>query len=447
MDTKETKNKAKTTKTQETKAKQSKAKTTEKKPQTTKAKESKPKTTETKAKEAKTTSNAKFKQANKKDTKEANKKERKFKVGTRRKIVLTVTITLALIVVISIAVAFILFNATKVENRLKADPSNYYSKTNYYFITGDKIYYYNMDDQDRGRVYSMKWNGSENKLVSSSEKLKTPKFQLVYNNNAYCVTPISTTNNAVLKINLESGAINKVCEGKVEILPETLKDGKVMAVEISDIKYEEPKIDLYEFDLEAEEMDLVETFKPSIDDEDIQDKENVNVSIAYDSENENCYYSIANKLFRNNVELYDSEDGISSRRKVATTETTSRADSERDESSSSEKEDVKNVVVNDEYIFFTQGNKLNRLNKKTKEIKEIKEIPDLDKATDAIMINNHIVIDFDCNDLAKYVFGKLIVYNLENDEYETYDDVKHYDIEGNNIYKLTPKYKVEKIEI
>ncbi len=426
-------------------------KETKKEAKASKPKEAKTKTTESKAKESKpkTTTNTKFKQASKKDTKEANKKERMFKVGTRRKILLTVTITFALIVIISIAIAFILFNSTKVENRLKADPSNYYSETNYYFITGDKIYYYNMDDEDRGRVYSMDWNGSENKLVSSSEKLKTPVFQLVYDNKAYCVCPLSSTSKAVLKIDLENGTINKVCEGEIQFLADTVKDGKVMAVEISDIKYEEPKIDLYEYDLEENEMDLVETFKPNIDSNALENKEKVKVSIAYDSQGENLYYSIANKLFRNNVELYDSKNGVSSGRKVATSsETTARTDTDRESSlNSKELQDVKNVVVDNNYVYFTQGNKLNKLDKKTRQLNEVKEIPELDTATDATIINNNIVIDFGCNDIAKYVFGKLIVYNLENDSYETYDNIKHYDVEGSTIYKLTPEYKVEKIKI
>ena len=63
----------------------------------------------------------------------------------------------------------------------------------------------------------MNLDGSENELVSESDKLKTPKFMYAYKNEAYCTCPISTTDLTTMKIDLTTGEIKQISKDELPI--------------------------------------------------------------------------------------------------------------------------------------------------------------------------------------------------------------------------------------
>ena len=174
-----------------------------------------------------------------------------------------------LLILVIAGLTFIIKNNEKMEKRLKAKPENYYSKSENYVIYNDKIYYYNMDSKDRGRIFQMDLDGKNNRLLSNSEHLKTPKILYAYENSIYCECPYvstqnqeenqseempySTTRYALLKIDTKSGEISEISERELPIMGITSNDEATIEkpkIEIDGVQYEQIPME-YSFDDET----------------------------------------------------------------------------------------------------------------------------------------------------------------------------------------------------
>lgn len=98
---------------------------------------------------------------------------------------------------------------------------------NWYLFYNDRIYAYLFDlDDGTDSFFSTDLKGNNKKIISQSEDLRYAELYLIYDNYAYYYT---TYNQGIKKINIETGEIHNVVEGKyLYIIPDTLKDGKVI---------------------------------------------------------------------------------------------------------------------------------------------------------------------------------------------------------------------------
>lgn len=144
----------------------------------------------------------------------------------KRKIAIAVVI-IAIIFIIYGCIMYVL-NSKKMEAKLDPTPSNYYEQSNNYVIYNNKIYYYSIDSENRGRIYSMEFDGNDNKLVCSSEYLKTPEFLYAYQNNIYCTSVTGTTmdSKTIMKVDLKSGNITNIQESELPFKINTLEEDK-----------------------------------------------------------------------------------------------------------------------------------------------------------------------------------------------------------------------------
>ena len=141
------------------------------------------------------------------------------------------------------------------------------------------------------------------------------------------------------------------------------------------------------------------------------------MQIVADENFENCYYAFKNKIYKNEEVFYEA------------------------------KENINNLILKDGYIFFSQANTLNKMDINSKNIIETNELEEISKATGVSFVNNKIIFNFNTNIIAKYDLGSVGIFNLENKKYKKYDNIKHYNIDSENIYLLNEKYKVTKIKI
>ena len=341
----------------------------------------------------------------------------------KKKMILTgAGIIVGIIIIIILLIVIIKVGKNLMETRLKA-PSTYYTvDDDYYFMSNNKIYYYNLDEENRGLLYSMGFSGNGNELISSSEKLLTPHFLFTYKNYEYCKVPTSSINENILKINLETGAINRAYNEGLTFNPNTIKNDKILAVISTDIEYEEPKIETYTYDLSSDKVTPNNTYTPNIDTKDFKREdfeEYREMQITADENFENCYYAFKNKIYKNNESYYEA------------------------------KENINNLILKDEYIYFSEGDTLNKMDIDSKKIVETNEIEGISKTTGVNLANNKIIFNFDTNIIAKYDLGSVGIFDLENKKYKKYDNIKHYNvnIDEGNIYLLNGKYKVTKIKI
>ena len=163
-----------------------------------------------------------------KEKKETKKKTEKTEKKQKNKTVIKIVIALSIIIIAVIIFGCVIyyFNSNKVETRLKPTPSNYYSQSTNYIVYNGKIYYYSIDSENRGRIYKMNFDGSENELVSASEYLKTPEFIYGYENNLYCESQsgASLDDKVIMKINLDNGEMDKIKEEELPLPEEEIKD-------------------------------------------------------------------------------------------------------------------------------------------------------------------------------------------------------------------------------
>jgi hypothetical protein len=98
---------------------------------------------------------------------------------------------------------------------------------NWYLFYNDRIYVYLFDLSDStDSFFSTDLNGNDKKIISQSEDLRFAELYLIYDNYAYYYT---TYNQGIKKINIETGEIHDVIDGKyLYLIPDTIKDGKVI---------------------------------------------------------------------------------------------------------------------------------------------------------------------------------------------------------------------------
>ncbi|MBU3114531.1 hypothetical protein [Clostridium lacusfryxellense] len=98
---------------------------------------------------------------------------------------------------------------------------------NWYLFYNDRIYVYLFDPSDStDSFFSTDLNGNDKKIISQSEDLRFAELYLIYDNYAYYYT---TYNQGIKKINIETGKIYNVIDGKyLYLIPDTLKDGKAI---------------------------------------------------------------------------------------------------------------------------------------------------------------------------------------------------------------------------
>lgn len=95
---------------------------------------------------------------------------------------------------------------------------------NWYLFYNDRIYVYLFDGTDS--FFSTNLSGNDKKIISRSEDLRFAELYLIYDNYAYYYT---TYNQGIKKINIETGEIYNVIDGKyLYLIPDSLKDGKVI---------------------------------------------------------------------------------------------------------------------------------------------------------------------------------------------------------------------------
>lgn len=96
---------------------------------------------------------------------------------------------------------------------------------NWYLFYKDRIYTYLYED-GKDSFFSTDLNGNNKKIISQSDDLRFAELYLIYDNYAYYYT---TYHQGIKKINIETGEIYNVIEGKyLYLIPDTLKDGKVI---------------------------------------------------------------------------------------------------------------------------------------------------------------------------------------------------------------------------
>ncbi len=306
-------------------------------------------------------------------------KEKKIKVNNRKNNKKFIIIGIIAIILIMIIISIVIVkkvNSQKVELRLKAEPVSYYRTSSNYFVHNNKFYYYSIDDENRGRIFSMDFDGENNQLVSASEFLKTPNFLFVYENTVYCTT-VTKTGKIIIKVNLETGEMDNAYDGELEFLPNTIKDGTIQAIKNSD----------------SDEGDNTQL--------------------------EMCVLNLNTHKITSEtkVELEEKKDNI--------------------------------VVDNNEDAYYTKENKLYKMNLTTGEIEELDEIEGLEECSGIKVIGNKLVLDFDSNLISKYTFRKVIVYDLENKTYETYDNLRHSDVDYDEkvLYLVNDSYGVSRVEL
>ena len=99
---------------------------------------------------------------------------------------------------------------------------------NWYLFHDDRIYAYLFDQYGKGEdtFLSTDLNGNDVQIISQSDDLRYAEMYFIYDGYAYYYT---TFHQGVKKINIETGEISDVVDGKyLYLIPETLKDGKVI---------------------------------------------------------------------------------------------------------------------------------------------------------------------------------------------------------------------------
>ncbi len=223
---------------------------------------------------------------------------------------------IAMVIIIIAILVFIgvicYLDSIKVKTRLQPEPSNFYSKSSNYVIYNNKIYYYSIDTQDRGRIYKMNFDGSDNELMSSSKELKTPEMIYAYEGNIYCTSQngANQEDKIIEKISLDDGKIDTLKETELPLKDDETKDLEAKYKSVGNEHSKEEPSETYivkdkvVFDFDCNAVTLEATNKIAVYDTKTNEYKEYEGLRHFDIDRENnCIYTVDNDYKVNTIKL------------------------------------------------------------------------------------------------------------------------------------------------
>ena len=258
----------------------------------------------------------------------------------------------------------------------KSPSHDFYSKTSYYFIYKDKIYYYKLDinnifNKMHDKLFVMNLDGTHNRKLVESDELRYAYFYFVYNDEAYFYSIYYGENK---KVNLKTGEISSLGTDDRYIV-NVLNKGIVYAFIDGNDYSKFMKIDLNNNKTISE----IKTNYSVLSKEYYLDYDGFNI---YYLENN---YSQFPSIYKNNQVIYEF--------------------TEYDKSDFPE---IKFIAANNDYIYFKLKSIIYKLNVNDKTIE--KEI-NINLNVERISSNNNMDNYFYCN-------NKIYSFNTQKENFE-----------------------------